>query len=199
MLERIADSWVKKLIENGTVEEEKAALYVFGFVQGMRAILELILLLITGLLLGLFWQCVIILVTFMPIRVYAGGYHAKTPLQCSVKTWMLLLAILLAYRFLPSYLLLECGIVVVAGGWIWFFAPIEDSNKPLLDYELKKYRKKALLYFMLYVCIYVIAHMVGWNQISRCIAWGLGMLLFIMVAGVIKNRNWKKQEEEDEF
>ena len=199
MLERIADSWVKKLIENGTVEEEKAALYVFGFVQGMRAILELILLLITGLLLGLFWQCVIILVTFMPIRVYAGGYHAKTPLQCSVKTWLLLLAILLGYKFIPSYLLLEIGIVVVTGLWICFFSPIQDANKPLQEYELKKYKKKALFYFGIYLCLYVIGHILKWTQIVRCIPLGMGMLLTIMVAGVIKNRNWKKQEEEDEF
>ena len=48
MVNRWAKAIVKGLIANGTIEEEKAALYEFGFEQGFRTIAETLLLLVTG-------------------------------------------------------------------------------------------------------------------------------------------------------
>ena len=88
MVNRWAKAIVKGLIANGTIEEEKAALYEFGFEQGFRTIAETLLLLVTGLVLRAFWQCVFILFIFTPIRRYAGGYHAKTEKMCYILSYL---------------------------------------------------------------------------------------------------------------
>lgn len=82
MLARLADGLSQRMVDNEAIREEEAALVSFGIVQGLRSLIEMILMVVTGILCGLFWQSMVILLAFIPLRVFAGGYHAKTPLQC---------------------------------------------------------------------------------------------------------------------
>ena len=94
MLERFAGWLVGRMLASQAFPKEDAPLVSFGIVQGLRTLIEIILLLCTGLFMNLFWQGVVILLAFMPLRIYAGGYHARTPMQCAVKTWLLFFGIL---------------------------------------------------------------------------------------------------------
>lgn len=189
MVKRWAGAIVRRLIANGTIEEEKAALYEFGFEQGFRTMAETLLLLATGILLRVFWQCVLLLVVFTPIRRYAGGYHAKTPMQCAVKTWILTTAALLWYRFMPAYPVAQwvvMGAVLLA---ILLLCPVEDEHKPLQEYEIKKYRKKAGLLFGGDFLLFAVGSIWHIIWLSRGIALAMMMLLTIVIAGSTKNRN----------
>lgn len=67
----------------GTLSNEDKGIYVFGIYQTMVSALEILLMLVTGILCGVGWQCVIFLVSFVVLRRYAGGYHASTlPAMC---------------------------------------------------------------------------------------------------------------------
>jgi accessory gene regulator B len=192
MLEQLAEHLTARLIANGTVQEEKAALYSFGFLQGIRTILETLLLLGTGILLGQFWQCVVILFVFAPMRIYAGGYHAGTAGECAWKTWLLLLAVLLYLKFVPGVLLIQIGVLCVTAGMIWIAAPIEDEHKPLKEYEVKKYRRKSAKFFFLNLALFLLGYGIGVPVLSRCIAMSMAMLIVIMTAGIIKNERRKR-------
>ena len=57
---------------------------------------------------------ILILAAFMPVRVYAGGFHEQTRLKCIVRTSMLYLALLycLKYSIIAEYVRIIIIIIV---------------------------------------------------------------------------------------
>lgn len=192
MLERFASWLVSWMLASQAFPKEDAPLVSFGILQGLRTMIEIILMLLTGLIMNLFWQGVLILMAFMPLRIYAGGYHAKTPLQCAVKTWLLFIGILILYKYFPGLLWVQILLLVITGLSLWVFAPVEHENKPLEEYEVYKYRKLAFVVYGTETVLFVMLRLQGAVGAARCILFGMGMMLVIMWIGVGVNR---KQRE----
>lgn len=197
MIERLTKNWVERMIHAGVIEKERASLYSFGMEQGLRTSLEMVLMLVTGVVLGLFWQGAVMMAVFCLIRVYAGGYHAKTPMQCAVKSWLMFTAFLLWMRFCPSFPLVRLSIIAVVGICLLFVCPLPDEHKPLQDYEIPKYRKRSLLIYLVEVVLYIIGYVVEADSLLRSIACGMGMLL--VVWGVYIVQHWWKNKKRDKI
>lgn len=194
MLERFAGWLVGRMLASQAFPEEDTPLVLFGILQGLRTLIEIIILLCTGLFMNLFWQGVVILLAFMPLRIYAGGYHARTPMECAVKTWLLFLGILLLYKLTPGFLWIQILLLVITGLSLWKFAPVEHENKPLEEYEVIKYRKLAFGVYGTETALFVILWLLGAAEAARCILLGIGMMLVIMWIGVGVNRRGNHYE-----
>lgn len=196
MLKRWTDRWVQKMIANGVIEQERAPLYAFGMEQGVRTLLEIILMLITSAVLGLFFQGVVMMLSFCPIRAYAGGYHAKTPLQCALKSWLMFTAFLLWLRFMPSYIILQIVVLIVTGIFLVFLCPMPDEHRPLEDFEVPRYRKYSFILYSMEVIFYIAGFFIWKENLSRSIICGMGMLLVVWCTYLIKKAFEKKKNEK---
>lgn len=187
MIKKLSQKVLNILINNNAVKDGNEAIVLFGIEQGLRSALEIVIMLLTGLLLNLFWQSVIILVSFIPVRIYAGGYHAKTPMQCVIKSWLLLTAVLIWMKYIPGNIILQIIVLLVTGIWMYRFCPVQDVHKPLRENEKSKYRMKAFRNFLIDLCVFSVGYIVKVQILSRCIALGTFMLLVMLIAGTFKN------------
>ena len=188
MLEKFAGWLVGWMLAGQAFPKEDAPLVSFGILQGLRTIFMLL----TGLFMNLLWQGALILIAFMPLRIYAGGYHARRPMQCAVKTWLLFFGILLLYRFAPGLLWVQILLLAITGLSLWKFAPVEHENKPLEEYEIIKYRKLAFGIYGAETVLFVMLRLLGAVGAARCIVLGMGMMLVVMWIGVGVNRGQGK-------
>ncbi len=188
MLEKFAGWLVGWMLASQAFPKEDAPLVSFGILQGLRTMIEIILMLLTGLFMNLLWQGTLILIAFMHLRIYAGGYHARTPMQCAVKTWLLFLGILLLYKFSPGLLWAQILLLIITGLSLWKFAPVEHENKPLEEYEIIKYRKLAFGVYGAETALFVLFRLLGAVGAAKCIVLGMGMMLVVMWIGVGVNR-----------
>lgn len=186
MLEKFADWLAGRMFAGQAILKEDVTLVSFGIVQGLRTVIEIIFVLFIGIIMNVFWQSIIILAAFMPLRMYAGGYHAKTPMQCALKTWLLFFCFLLWLKYVPSHIWLQIILLLLVGICLWRFAPVEHVNKPLQAYEFKKYRKRAGMVYFLELFLCAGAYAAGWLQLSRSIVLGIVMVWAIMMAGVVE-------------
>lgn len=74
MTEKITDI----LVSNEIIIEENSNLYSYGLQQGLLMILNIATILGIGMVLNMVWESIVFLLTFIPLRSNAGGYHAKT-------------------------------------------------------------------------------------------------------------------------
>ena len=81
-MDRIALSISNTLAENNIIKKEDVAIYKYGILLFLTSALEIGIILILSLFIGNFIETIIFFVAFLPIRVYAGGYHADTKLRC---------------------------------------------------------------------------------------------------------------------
>ena len=73
-VKQLAERMVKGMIRYGAISDTDKEIYVFGIYQTMISGLEILLMLVTGLICGVGWQCVVFLFTFMLHRHCRGAY-----------------------------------------------------------------------------------------------------------------------------
>ena len=183
--ERVADS----LVDAGAAPAEDKALYEYGIRTGFLLVINIATAVLIGLFLGMAWQCVVLLVTYNPVRTYAGGYHARTPLACYLISIPITAAVLLAIKLLPwsGYL---CAIVLFCSTLvIGLLAPVADPNKPLNEREISVYKNRARAYSAVLIGAAIMLWWAGMRQISISIIMALGLAAVMLILGAIKNGN----------
>lgn len=135
---------VEWLINHDAIKSEDKELYEYALYSLWLLATPLFLAIIIGGCLGGVKEGIIIVIPFMLIRKFSGGYHAKHLWICLIGSTILLsLCILMSFY-------LECdwklaGITIIAGIGMGYFSPIDHENKRLNDKE-KNYIKRQLLF-----------------------------------------------------
>ena len=136
-----------------------------------------------GLIFNKMFEVILFMVTYIPIRVYAGGYHARTKLRCYIFSVLMLISVcyILKLYLLKSYL--SIGILaIISSGIILYLAPIEDKNKTLDEIEIKVYKKRTirnLVIILIVLCTTLIFNKIN---LSACICISLlcnGIMLIL--------------------
>lgn len=183
----LLDKAVGKLIEFGTIKENDKELYAYGLQQGFFIIGNVLTTIVIGFIFEMVWQSILFMVTYLPLRSFAGGYHAKTQLQCYLFSMMLTSAVLLAIRFIPWTNIMCLGLGLFAGAIIFILGPVEDSNKPLDSIEVATYKKRARVILVSELSVMLLMLGLELNQIPPCISTSLFALSGMLVLGKVKN------------
>lgn len=80
---------------------------------------------------------------YIPIRIYAGGYHASSKRRCECLSYGSLLLCMILIFYVPMKMEIIHVLLVFSGGIILLQSPIESSNKRLNSVEKKVYRRKS--------------------------------------------------------
>lgn len=148
-------------MRSNVIKEEDAEIYIYGINQILVSVLNVSSALIIGLILGMFLESIIFMTEYIPLRSFAGGYHAKTPMRCYFASLFLIFAVLLFCKCVPFNLLLHGSILIISSVVCAFICPIQDNNKPLDNIERKRYKKFSIVILLIEFC--------GW-----------GLLVFVM-------------------
>ncbi len=135
MLGRIADSIAVLFLKKNIINEDELPVYQYGMQVLICNIAGMLTVLIVGILISRLVESIIFITIYATLRIYTGGYHARTPLVCNIV-------------FLGTYLvtvMLEALKVNNSVVWIMYllscliilrFSPIENVNKELDEKSL---------------------------------------------------------------
>lgn len=144
MLGRIADSIAVLFLKKNIINEDELPVYQYGMQVLIGNIAGMLTVLIVGILISRLVESIIFITIYATLRIYTGGYYARTPLVCNIV-------------FLGTYLvtvMLEALKVNNSVVWIMYllscliilrFSPIENVNKELDDKDKEIYRNKSLI------------------------------------------------------
>lgn len=182
-----ADRIAGALVNCGATAENKE-LYAFGLRQGGFMLLNAAATLAIGLALEMVWQSILFSLAYIPLRTFAGGYHAKTPLRCFILSNIMVVTALLGIR-LVQWNSFICAIIGMCAGLIVFLlAPVEDRNKPLDQKEQSVYKKRARIILCVLFVIALSAWLLGQLQITSYIVVAVTALCVMLVLGNVKNK-----------
>lgn len=86
MLVRISKKCTDILLDNGKISEERRAIYEYGFELLFSTATCIAGILLLSLLGNCIRQAIVFLLYFIPIRIFGGGYHAKSYRSCFLLT-----------------------------------------------------------------------------------------------------------------
>ncbi|MBE6843849.1 MAG: accessory regulator AgrB [Ruminococcus sp.] len=187
MFRDVSQQLTQSLIDNNTIKGEEREIYRYGIQQGLTLILNLVTTLLIGLLCGMVWQSVVFTMMYIPLRSFAGGFHAKTPTGCYIFSIVLMFVVLLAMKFVPFthficsiMLFVSCLIIVL-------LVPVEDGNKPLDKIEQKVYRKRSLLIWIFELIATALCLYFNLMSLATCLTLTLTVMAVMLILGQLKN------------
>lgn len=175
-------------IRSSVIREEDKALYQYGVEQICNIILNILTTVIIGALYGMIPEILIFMFAYIPLRIYAGGFHAKTPFRCYLCSVAITVIILSVMKFIeiPYFI---CIIVAITSSIVILKeAPIEDKNKPLDSVEKVVFRKRALCIWLAEIILLLLFSIL--KLVLFVVPISLSMLLegVLVILGIIKNR-----------
>ena len=187
-MEVLTKRLINNLINNNIIKKEDEEIYSYGFKQMIFIFLNLITIIFIGVLLNKLFESILFMTMYIPIRVYAGGYHSRTKLRCYIFSILMLISVLyiLKLGLLKSYLLIVI-LAIISSSIILYLAPVEDENKPLDEIEIKVYTKRTmrnLIIILIALCITLIFNKIN---LLGCICISLLCNTIMLTLGKINN------------
>lgn len=185
MFEKSAEKITSRLLKNKVILKEDKEIYVYGFKSGFTLLLNLLTAFIVGFVFGMILQSIVFMISYIPLRSYAGGFHASTPWRCYGISLFIIAAVLSWLKFVP-FLSIGCIVAIIIGSILCFvLAPVEDKNKPLDEKEQRVFKKRAYLILIIEICISAAMYFV-WKTVFEVISLAIFVEGIMLVLGKIK-------------
>ncbi len=189
MIRSTAFALVKQWTATGIICRSNAEIYRYGLELLISTFINLVIMLGISTAFGHPFIVIPYLLAFIPLRLFAGGYHARNHLFC---------ILLNTAAYFVSCLLAVClektaaVFVTLLGNFTSFaliilFAPIPAKNRPLSVAEKSRNRTISLLLASTYssVCIILYClHLLG-NTMSIMLFCGQMMATFLLFGGIL--------------
>lgn len=184
------------LWEQGIIQEEDIDKCLYGLDVFISSTLEIASILIIAIAMRNFLQTLLFFAAFVPLRIYAGGYHADTKLRCYFVSLATYAIFTIAMNALHTevYLLAAVSATAFSMLVILIVAPVIHKNKSVNDIERKYYRK-----FSIGICsvetaiILLLTAIFPESQVIVSLAFGQAAVAFSMIAAVIKEKIAEKE------
>jgi accessory gene regulator B len=180
---KVFENITNRLIENGTINAEDKEIYEYGLKHIAALFINIITTLIIGFIFGMVWQTILFMVSYIPLRSYAGGYHARTPLRCYILSIILTICVLLSIKYIPYNNMLLLIITFISGILIFMFAPVDTENKPLDDIETRVFKKRTRIILFLEVGLILFFMILNLSLIGTCFVFSLSYASFMIILG----------------
>ena len=165
LLARLAVKIVNNLVHSGVIKEEDAEIYIYGINQILTSVLNVSSALIIGLVFGVFPEIAVFMAAYIPLRSFAGGYHAKTPLSCYVFSVIMLIVVSIGLKYLHLADWVYYAVLVAATLVVLVLSPVDDRNKPLAEIEQKVYKKRTMNIAAAEVMVCLALKFVGYDNL----------------------------------
>lgn len=189
MVRKVSQKVTDRLLVRKVIRYEDYEIYQYGLEQLFTNVLDVMTLLVIGLSMGMIWQGIVFVFSFMLLRKYAGGYHASTPLKCYLLTTLVIIGGLSVMKYIEINAFISLGLLVVSSVVILLFAPVESENKPLDAIERFIYRRRVILIWCMETIIAIICFVVNMHNIFTSIVFAY---VILGISQIIKCLNcWK--------
>lgn len=163
MLNRFSHRVIALLAQEGMISEDDSEVYFFGLEMLFQKILHYSTMLLLGFLFGMLLETILFMIFWGVLRIYAGGYHAKSKIACYGISCSIIPLIIILLKWVPWPNWTALLVCIVSIGIILRFAPVGNENKPLDEIEKVVYRRKTVILLILESCVALIA---AWFQIG---------------------------------
>ena len=171
-MEKITKGIISWLIENGAIEDRDTELYEYAIYSMLITVSPLLLVFVIGIGMGTVLEGMIMILPFMCIRKFSGGYHANNPVVCFISSNV----ILVFCMWLATHLEYSYWITIITTGCVLSLcmnSPIDSEHKRLDDMEKWSYKKIAIILSCIFYMIHCACGCIGLEKIANCLTVGI--------------------------
>lgn len=173
--------------------EETFELYKYAVYIVLSSILHIVTIIILGVCFNLLIESILFYGSFISIRKFAGGYHAKTPTRCYIFSVISFLFVLLLIHIINNescfsgywWIIFEYLFVIV----ICKLSPLDTDNKLLNDKERMVYKGVTIVITNILCIISSMLINFEYFELAASIAFGIILSLIVLIMRKIQIAN----------
>lgn len=200
MTRRISIMISERIVRLGGISQEKLNVISYGMELIISSIIGIFLLIGISIGFGQPFSWLAFLLGFVPLRVSAGGFHAKTHLLCYITIGGLFAAchlIAVGINLSPFFHII---VSMIAAVFVFLFAPIQSPQKPLTRHSRKTNRIASLVV----VCIDIAIAIASFGSVIAIIPLHLHLFflgnatscLLLVVATIYQRKGGHSNEDQ---
>lgn len=189
MISIISSRIVKWLLNAGAISQQDKELYEYAAYSFLFSFVPLVLVMIVGGLLGMFFEGVALILPFMLIRKFSGGYHLNSSKVCFfLSTTIIILSLLFVKQVIASgTVTYYITFVIIATIQIFFASPIDSEARQLHIRERRVFKRIAQVMVSLTLCLFLTALGFNWNRFAACIGCGIVLTAILQWPCILKS------------
>ena len=171
------------LIIHGLIDENEYEIFDYCFQIIFSALFSSVFILMWAILFKQVINTLLFFIGFFFCRTFSGGFHANNQTTCFLLTQIIFLSFILiiTYYEIQRSNITIIVITLLTDLIIYFFAPVDNINKPFNKNEIKRFRFQSRLFLMIITLIVIIALIFSFY---------LDKVLYFIL-GVFSVHNWK--------
>lgn len=184
MMNKCTDLVTDWMIRYDVIQENNKELYQYAICSGILLVIPLLLAGGIGFYFGSIKKGIIMILPFMILRKFSGGFHLKNLWLCLAGSSVLLfLCMLLTTKT-------ECDLnlaIVTVGSAISLsiFSPIENENRELNHFEKQEYKKITIYWLILFLLLDLIFICLNLKNYVICFSIGIQLVAGLQIPCVI--------------
>lgn len=190
-MNKISDRIANLLWEQGILQDDDVSKCSYGLDIFISSIAEVLSILIISAFVHNFAETLLFFTSFIPLRVYAGGYHAETRVKCFLMSIVVYVIFTMIVRITPTelYLPLNISLTILSLIIVLAAAPVIHHNKNVSTMERVNYRKISLrLCFIETTIVLMLIFIIPKSRFVTSIVLGQTAVTLSMLAAIIKNK-----------
>ncbi|MBP3339110.1 MAG: accessory gene regulator B family protein [Lachnospiraceae bacterium] len=195
MYDNISRNITDRLLEKNIIDKDDWEIYYYGIYQLVMNTFEIITLLIIGYIMDEIFKCIVFVMAFSIMRIYAGGYHASTPLRCYCMTTFTTITSLLVMKYVTINYFICYMVMLVSSIIILRVSPVETQNKPLDMLEKKIYRKKTLIALSIETIATILFSILRVSSVVICITTAEVVLCVALIYEIVRRKCTKTKNK----
>lgn len=177
MIDKLSASIVNWLQKEGSVTESETQLYQYAAYSLIWGLLPFVVVAAWGIIFEALRESILLILPFMLIRKFSGGYHLSKPGICFTASSMLLGIAVWGIKSInstvaPTELTIAVILSVIC---ICTFSPIDSDARRLSAKEIRVFGNAARAIAIIMLIVYIIFVSIGRNTIA--IPVGVGIIL----------------------
>ena len=165
------------LVNTKAIPPQMYDVFEYGIISCMFSSMPVLVVVLLSIPLRMIPEGIAMIIPFILLRKFAGGFHFASPLPCSVTSVALLLICLFgikatlifhAYSLISSLVLLSLAFIII-------YSPIDSKRRRLADIEKKVFRKIAIILSIIMALTYFT--LIFCTRYSTAIPIGFGIIL----------------------
>ena len=187
VMRRIRNSIINWLIKNSAISEENRELYEYAVYSAELLVLPVIMAIVIGWLSGSTVNGIMLIIPFMFLKKYSGGYHAKKLSICMIISTILLTAMIKMSicDIKPAYMYITTCIAFIE---LCIVSPIQSDNKILNEKETRYYKKVVVMQLAAYSIIIICSSILNCMIVTKCICLGIILASLMQLPCIVTRR-----------
>lgn len=196
MIKKMSERFVNWQIKRNLLDEKESAVYQYAYELLINQIFNILI----AIIIAIVWHTPVtvffFLVSYIPLRSFCGGYHAKTNGGCMVVSAILLNIVCVIVKLVPTIWLIwvQPVMLAVAGIIIVICAPVEDQNKRLDHVEIERYKRNSRIIWAVEVILaMIVTFALKIEKAGFSVTIAHVIMAIMLCLGMMKNRKNRKR------